>query len=431
MASHRPAASVPSALLAVLCLLALALTVSGPAQARTEPAAGPAAGAAAGTAPGPAAPEPVVGGPVFNDPAALSGGTGPSPRQAAVMDQLIGLAERVPAGGEIELVMFEFEEGARSTAVLDTLLAAHRRGVHVKVILDASSGDVLAKLKKAFDTGSDRASWAVACPAGRGCIARNYLHTKFALFSSVVTGGQEHRNVVFQTSSNLKDWYLYNSYNDAFTFADARVYADYRKYFGDLRAMKQDPDYFWTGPTGSAYRAMFYPREQTDAKDPIANVLKLVKCAYEDEDGVTRQTDVRIALTAFTKHRAATARQLRALRDQGCWIDIVHPGPAGGTAIEPEIMKLLNPAGREPIQLTPCRYDPGNGQRISTHTKVMMIDGSYNGDLTPRVYTGSANFTHLENADDSAVRITGRAVHDAYRSWFWKTRDACRAGAGG
>ncbi|WP_283742520.1 phospholipase D-like domain-containing protein [Streptomyces iconiensis] len=365
---------------------------------------------------------------MFNDPGALADG-GPSAQQSAVMDQLIGLVRATPAGGEINFVMFEFADGARSTAVKDALLEAHRRGVHVKVVLDSASPDVLAQLKRAFEAGTDRESWAVGCPAGRGCIARNYMHSKFATFSSVRVGGQEHKNVVFQTSSNLNDWYLYNSYNDAVTFSDARVYADYRTYFNDLRAMKSDPDYFWTSTTGATYRGMYYPRQQTDAKDPIANVLKLVKCSYQ-EGGTTRQTDVRIALTKFNKHRLAIARQLRALRDQGCWVDLVYPAKSesGTVSVDPEVLSALKPQpGREPIQITPCRFDPGNGQKVSLHTKVMMIDGRYDDDITPRVYTGSANFTHLENADDSAVRIAGRDNHTAYLSWFWNLRDTCKA----
>ncbi|GAA2082987.1 hypothetical protein GCM10009801_43150 [Streptomyces albiaxialis] len=392
-------------------------------RSKSAPGKGQATGAGRNAA------EPVIDGPVFNDPADLSGGAGrPSAGQAAVMNQLIRLTDRVPAGGEIEFVMFEFADGDRSTAVLDALLAAHRRGVHVKVVLDSSSPGALARFRQAFGAGKDRASWAVACPAGRGCIGRDYLHSKFALFSSVVVGGKEHRNVVFQTSSNLKDWYLYNSFNDSFTVADARAYADYRRYFADLRARKPDSRYFWRGPAGARYRALFYPGAQDPSRDPVANDLRRVQCRYEDGGGTARRTAVRIALTAFTKHRLDVARQLRALRDQGCSVDIVHPGPAGGPSVAPEVLKALNPAGRAPIRLTPCRFDPGNGQAVSTHTKVMMIDGSFGGDLTPRVYTGSANFTHLENSDDSALRVTGRAAHDAYRTWFGKLRAACGGG---
>lgn len=429
----------------VLCLLALCaglLVATGrPANAGArEPASSPAssirhAPSASSirptssirlAAPAPAA-APVINSPVFNDPTVASTGVGPSARQSAVMDQLIGLIAGVPAGGEINFVMFEFQDGARSTAVADALLAAHARGAHVKVVLDstAKSAPVLKRLRDAFAAGSDRASWAMACPPGRGCIARNYMHSKFATFSTVRVGATDHKNVVFQTSSNLNDWYLYNSYNDAVTFSDAAVYADYRTYFKDLAAARPDPDYFWTSATGGPYKGHFYPRQQTAAKDPIANVLKLVKCSYKDEGGVSRQTDVRIALTFFNKHRLAVARQLRALRDQGCWVDIVYS--AGKT--DTEVLSALKPGpGEQPIQATACRFkSPSGSGEISPHTKVMMLDGFYDDDIVPRVYTGSANLTHLENADDSQVRIAGRANHTAYLNWFWNLRDTCKA----
>lgn len=417
---------IPQLIALAVCLVALCVPLlPDRAAARQQEEAGARASDA-----GAAVAAPVIDGPVFNDPTALAA-DGPSARQAAVMDQLIGLIQATPAGERINFVMFEFAEGDRSTDVLNALLDAHSRGVHVQVVLDSSSKDVLAKLKAAFDAGTDRDSWAVACPAGRGCIGRNYLHSKFALFSKLVVDGQEHRDVVFQTSSNLTDWYLYNAYNDAFTFTDANVYADYLKYFGDLRAMKLNPDYFWTSQTGSTYRALFYPRRSTEAKDPIANTLKLVKCSYQDEGGVTRQTDIRLVMTKFNKNRPAVAKQLRALRDQGCWVDLVYPADNedGVQSVDKETLATLKGSGgQQPVQVTPCRFDPGNGEKVTIHNKVMMIDGAYDDDIVPRVYTGSANFTHLENSDDSTVRVMGRATHTTYLSWFHNVRDTCKAG---
>ena len=42
----------------------------------------------------------------------------------------------------------------------------------------------------------------------------------------------------------------------------------------------------------------------------MANVLKQVKCRYKDADGVDRQTDIRLALTAFNDNRKAIADEL-------------------------------------------------------------------------------------------------------------------------
>ncbi|MEW9547379.1 phospholipase D-like domain-containing protein [Nonomuraea sp. NPDC050783] len=388
----------------------------------------PAAGAAV-TGP------PVMNAPVFNDPTADSGAAhSPSARQSAVMDQLIRLIKAVPAGGEIRFAMHQFVPGDRSSEVASELVAAHGRGVDVQVILDSQDDGrndaVFGRLSTALGTDETAGSWAVRCEypdesADRGCIARNYLHAKFAAFSSVVAGGVTYSKVVFQTSSNLSDWYLYNSYNDAFTLRDAVVYDGYVTYFKDLRARRMqpvDPDYFWTTPTGSTYQGHFFPRSSSSG-DPIVNVLKQVKCSYKDAGGVTRQSDIRLALTAFNSSRREIADELLRLRGENCWIDVVFYDGDGVTSAIRERLAAKASNGKS-IQVTPCRFAVGD-RSVVTHTKIMMIDGSYGDDITPRVYTGSANFTTLENSDDSMLRIAGRDVHSAYLSWFYNLRGAC------
>ncbi|NRQ32005.1 hypothetical protein HII36_09150 [Nonomuraea sp. NN258] len=386
---------------------------------------------------------PVLNAPVFNDPTADSGVPGsPSPQQSAVMDQLIRLIKATPAGAEIRFVNHEFAHGDRSTEIVDQLVAAHQRGVRVKVILDSlengANDAVTASLRAALGTSESAGSWIIRCEypneatVDRGCIARNYQHSKFALFSTIVVDGVTHPNVVFQTSSNLSDWYLYNSYNDAYTFTDATVYGAYRTYFADLQAGRRsavNPDYYWTSPTGSTHRATFYPRLVSDP-DPIVSILRLIECSYKDADGVTRQTDIRLALTAFNKNRVAIANELVRLRGENCWVDVVHYENAAGATtknvddtIRQTLAKTVN--GRA-IQVTPCRISLGTRGGIVPHTKLMMVDGFYDDDITPRVYTGSANFTYMENSDDAFVRISGRAIHDRYLSFFYGLRTACR-----
>jgi phosphatidylserine/phosphatidylglycerophosphate/cardiolipin synthase-like enzyme len=64
------------------------------------------------------------------------------------------------------------------------------------------------------------------------------------------------------------------------------------------------------------------------------------------------------------------------------------------------------------------------------HSKYMLIDGAYDDDQVPRVFTGSHNYslTALRNADESMVRVRSASVHYAYQhDNFYKVRDFCRA----
>jgi hypothetical protein len=141
---------------------------------------------------------------------------------------------------------------------------------------------------------------------------------------------------------------------------------------------------------------------------------------FEFQDGESGVPGEVVDSLLAAHHRAAIADELLRLRGENCWIDVVYAD--GG--IEQEVLDVLSrtASNGQTIQLTPC-------PTFVPHSKVTMIDGFYDDDIQPRVYTGSANFTHLENSDDSQLRITGRATHDAYLSWFYELRTACQAQA--
>ncbi|WEV27709.1 phospholipase D-like domain-containing protein [Streptomyces sp. 71268] len=437
--------------LSALSLLAATLTV-GPATA--QPATGTTASAVTG--------DPVLNRPVFNNPMITSSTERPSPEQSAVMDQLIRLIQATQPGGEVNLAMHEFSNGDRSSDVVAALIAASReRGVHVRVILDSqepenghegSNEPVLRELRAGLGTDETNDSWVIECeyprPAEvkRGCIADNYLHNKFAVFSNVRVGGVVHPAVVFQSSSNLSDYYLYWSFNDAYTFTapsgtpEATVYSAYRKYFQDLRlhrASPPDPNYYW-GTAGLKHQAVFYPHPQDKPEtynDPVIRNLDQVKCRYQDAGGVTRQTDIRMVLTKWSTPRIALAKKVRTLRGQGCWVEIIYPLPSKDQKPEefpfhPNVVTELeqntgNPAYPQ-ISLKPCRVPFGAGS-VVPHTKITMIDGQQDGGTTPRVYTGSMNFTNLQNSDDVQLRITDQETHKQYLSWYYDLRAACSA----
>lgn len=368
---------------------------------------------------------------------------------------MIALIEATPAGQSIRGSMFEFGD----QAVADALLAAHRRGVDVKLIVDDSTyvngegkqyaNPAYESLKSGLGSNDGARSWVVVCDdrfedndgvddVKRGCLAvappgPAYNHNKFFLFSKIgpFGDGTSYSKVVFQTSSNLTNWYKVESFNDAVTFSDSAVYDGYASYHEKLRAGRYLADgnnnvYFST-PTGSTYRSFFFPRGDTSynnpASDTIVNALDEVSCSYTGTDGKRHQTDIRIVMLYFNDSRIQVADKLAELRGQGCWIDIVY------ASAETKVKSRLTGAN---IQHRACMIRNGtnpDGSPIDVrpHNKQILIDGDYNGDITPRVYTGSANLTgsSLRSADESFVRITGADHHAKYLSTFYKIRSAC------
>lgn len=425
-----------SACLATMLILA-ALMVAGPS--RATPAA--------------AATKPVINGAVFNDP------VGTPEQQSAIFTQIIALVNATPSGEEIRVSVFGFSDAA----VADALNAAAHRGVRVKVILDDSSylddngkpkdspaWNTLSNPATGLGTNDTKPSWVVVCDdqfedndgvddVSRGCIATAppgpaYNHNKFFLFSKVgpFGDGTTYQKVVLQTSSNLTDWYKVETFNDAVTFTDATVYDAYAKYHEDQRRLRYsstgDNGYYRSTPTGTTYRAYFFPRADSSYNDPtsdtIVNALDEVTCAYTGADGKRHQTDIRILVLDFLKSRKQVATKLAALRAEGCWIDVIYA--ESDTTIE----GMLDGAG---IQRLRCMVNVAPGIDIRPHNKFMLIDGDYNGDITPRVYTGSPNLdgSSLRSSDQALLRITSASYHASYLSFFYKVRSLCRTGVSG
>ncbi|WP_128435482.1 phospholipase D-like domain-containing protein [Streptomyces cyaneus] len=388
--------------------------------------------------------KPVINGPVFNDP------LGTAAQQKAIFTQLVRLIEATPAGAQIRGSMHEFID----QEVANALIAAHGRGVDVRLILDDSTyvgpdgaeffNTPYRSLRAALGTSTTARSWVVVCDdrfedadgvddVQRGCLAvappqPAYNHNKFFLFSRIgpFDDGTSYSRVVFQTSSNLSDWYKVESFNDAVTFTDSTVYNAYASYHEQLRqgrtlARGNNNAYFST-PTGSTYRGYFFPRGDASynnpATDTVVNVLNEVSCVYTGADGLPHQTDIRIVTHSFFGSRRQVADKLAQLRGRGCWIDIVY---ADSDSV---ITSRLNAAG---IQHRRCRIPNGPGIDVRPHNKQILLDGDYNGDITPRVYTGSANLTgsSLRSADEAIVRITGASYHSRYLSAFYRIRSAC------
>ncbi|KUL26883.1 phospholipase D-like domain-containing protein [Streptomyces regalis] len=397
-----------------------------------------------GATPAAALTKPVVNGPVFNDP------LGTAAQRKAIFTQLVRLIDATPAGAQIRGSMHEFVD----QEVANALIAAHGRGVDVRLILDDSTyvgpdgaefaNPAYRSLRAVLGTNTAARSWVVVCDdrfedadgvddVQRGCLAvappqPAYNHNKFFLFSRIgpFDDGTSYSRVVFQTSSNLSDWYKVESFNDAITFTDSTVYNGYASYHEQLRqgrtlARGNNNAYFST-PTGSAYRGYFFPRGDVSynnpATDTVVNVLNEVGCAYTGADGLPHQTDIRIVMHSFFRSRLQVADKLAQLRGRGCWIDIVY-GDSDSV-----ITSRLNAAG---IQHRRCRIPNGPGIDVRPHNKQILLDGDYNGDITPRVYTGSANLTgsSLRSADEAIVRIASASYHSRYLSTFYKIRSAC------
>jgi phosphatidylserine/phosphatidylglycerophosphate/cardiolipin synthase-like enzyme len=346
----------------------------------------------------------VTSGAVFNNPTVAA-------QQYAIVDHLRGLIQNAASGSTIRIAMYHFT----LTRMSNDLIAAHERGVNVRLVLDSQSRDYPAVRDLVAKLGTDRTkrSWVAICTTGRACIGNlntPIMHNKFFLFSN--TSGAT--NVLVQSSANLTNSNAERYWNNAVTLVgNTAVYNAYVNYFNDLAAQVKNNNYYRTTSSGNA-KAYFFPRAGTNSStDTIYNMLdENVTCEGNTTVGTeSGRTIIRIGMWYFSRN--GIAQKLRELANQKCWVDVVY------TTMDADVRSILS--GHSRIKLYQISGD------YIVHSKYMLIEGTYAGQRNSKwVVTGSHNYTNaaLRENDEAMLRIQSATIHDQYRSNFWALRAA-------
>jgi phosphatidylserine/phosphatidylglycerophosphate/cardiolipin synthase-like enzyme len=332
---------------------------------------------------------PISTGAVFNNP------KGSTAQKNAVKNHIITAINNTQSGRMIRSALYALKDQEYT----DALVAADRRGVAVRVVLDAKfkSSAATQNLISALGTDKSKDSWVHVCTVGAACIAtgRSSMinHNKFFTFSRIGDAG-EAEDVVIQTSANQTSLNTEKYWNNAYTVVgNTALYTAYRDYFNDLAAMTKNENYFTSGKVGKE-KYYFFPQKSGDI---VVSILDNLSCA--------RSATVRVA--AFALHRDAVAQKLRSLADQGCSVRIVFNDSN-------DVSKL---SGHRNIALR--RLSTSDGYLV--HSKYLLIEGDYAGHAdTKWTFTGSHNLdeSSLRDNDEAMLRLEGAGPHDIYRQNF-------------
>lgn len=328
---------------------------------------------------------PIVTGAVFNDP------KGTTEQKNAIKDHITKAIGNTQSGRLIRASLYALKDQGYT----DALVAAHRRGVDIRVVLDASFWDSPATQNLVAELGTDRTqtSWVTRCTVDAACIADGGVnainHNKFFTFSRIGNAG-EAEDVVIQTSANQTDVNVAKYWNNAYTIVgNTALYTAYVSYFNDLASMKKNADYYRSGEAGDV-KYYFFPQQTGDV---VVDILENVSCA----DGSV------VSVSAFALQRDEVVAALVSLGQQGCTVRIVYNESN-------DVAKL---AGKKNVQLRQLQSSDG----YLVHSKYLLIEGTYAGHTdTKWTFTGSHNldFSSLRENDEALLRLEGAAPYNAY-----------------
>lgn len=358
-------------------------------------------------------------GALFNRP------DGTAQEQYAIADQLIDSINAAPAGAVIRMAFYSIT----IPSFADALVAAHQRGVQVRVLMDDHAVyEPWTTLVQALGSDTSKTSFAALCH--RSCFTDyepSYLHAKMYMFS---TSGSAKR-VVTVSSANPTNGQAVTGWNDAYTMVgNETMYDSYKQYFEDLTAGSTDNvqgtgsvNYYRTTTSGSL-KAYFFPRSGSGASaDTVYGILSNVSCsgAAAGYGTAGHHTVIKVAMFQWTKYRLRLATKLWSLDDAGCSVEIIYTG----SETDPEVIEALSkPGGRNggPTLHNASKDINGDGQvDYYVHDKYLTVDGNYAGNTrTKAVFTGSANFANnaLHYNNEILLKVQDNAVYADYLSQF-------------
>jgi hypothetical protein len=343
---------------------------------------------------------------IFNNP------RGSRSQQRAIITQLDRSIDAAPKGSTIHMAQYLFD--IDSTA--DRLVAAHKRGVNVRVLIDdGTRTPQIKRVRKALGTDKSKGSFVATCSHSCMSEARSVMHAKFYLFSRAGSS----RLVSMVSSANPYSGNTVSSWNNIHTIVgDAKLFDSLKLYFYDMIKDKDNLNYYRTTTSGK-YKLYFYPRAPKKGVNTIAllDVLNHVSCSKVASGyGKKGKTVVRLATWGWTMARHDMAKRLWALHNKGCKVEVVLNRGRTTPRILVTLLRRSSKYGVMPVYDAWVDKNRNNMAELYMHHKLLTVNGKWFGQNTKISYTGSQNLTGpgtLVN-NDIILRIKDKGVHNAY-----------------
>jgi phosphatidylserine/phosphatidylglycerophosphate/cardiolipin synthase-like enzyme len=340
-----------------------------------------------------------VTGVMFNDP------TGDDLAKNRLITHIIRTINSTPSGSSIKMAVYSFAH----PAVADALMAAHARGVRLKLVFSGGRVfDAMRRLQRAVGSDASAKSFAIFC--NRSCRGTSgEMHAKYFAFREA---GQA-QWVTMVGSVNLTRYNAERQWNDIYTVVnDAAYFRAYTRWFAQL---KRDTPLTTTyvSRTLPLVDVSFTPMDPTLTPDPILGALNQIRCQVPmgEIDPASPTPDVLVATQLMIAAHAWNGPRGKLLAHKvaelsgvfGCQVRVIV-GVGTGAAVR----SILAGGG---VSVT-AGVHPG----IRTHQKMMVVSGGFGTDPQMiRAWTGSSNWSSRAlPRDDVIVQIKDEAVAADY-----------------
>lgn len=341
---------------------------------------------------------------------------GTTAQRFALVNKVDSAIAHTRKGATILITTYLMDRG-RTT---DKLLAAHRRGVNVRVVMDEQiESGAARRLARKLGQNTSRRSFVVFCH--NSCRSnRGDMHTKFYAFSK--TGRA--KNVVMVSSANLNAGGALLGWNDLFTMVgQERIYKKYAAIHAQMARDRpvQPPRARYVVHRVGRFESQFLPKPTASrATDPVYQAMDRIRCrGVAGGAGTKGRTTINVSMFWWSGERGMyLANKLLSLQRAGCRVNVIYGAPSNQVAA---LLRAAAWKGR--INLYDSRHDRNYDGLVDlrVHTKYMAVSGRYAGDRSSwQVLTGSANWVagSLTGGDELLLRVSSRPAYASYLANF-------------
>ena len=305
-----------------------------------------------------------------------------------------------PKGSRVTMTTYLLDD----TAVTNQLIAAHKRGVLVRVAVSRAATKSAQTVRLRNELGSDKRKPSyVFTPRASGFGPTGELHAKLIALSQ--TGSQ--RYVSYFGSGNLAYTNIGGSWNEAQRIADnKKIYDGLVAYGLAAVADRNQSDYYRTVSAGPLTLHLM-PGGHRQLRTELDRVRPGKGCEIR----------VNEYMWSGAPSTLSDARKLKSLAAQGCKVYVATNWQTGIKVLASRTA-LKELVGAKNVQVRNSRI-VGGAIVVGTYTHVKGALFKYGGHSV--VLSGSQNEKAsgpAENADIAAVRRDDTTAYNAYNSFF-------------
>lgn len=296
--------------------------------------------------------------------------------------------------------------------LIEAIEEAYNRGVEIHILIDNGRSESKEENKETISKlQSILKSPSRVILVDNDATSNAINHEKYVLFSEIHLPRGVAKHVVFNSSHNFTQAGT-SKIQDAIVMTNETLYNAFVENWEAIasRARNGMKNFqYKVVSIGDSLDVHFFPRRENGLWDNRDTYLEIF-------DGISNFSEANIKVIMSDWSRIEVAEKLNELADKGVKVEVITKNKAGNAEALNEVYKLREKDGYVKIV---------DMSKANTHSKIVLIKGTWEGAEQELVLCGSHNFTHnaLRNNNEVMLLLKNSSLFKDYEQYFGQLKE--------